>query len=230
MIDEYERIWTSQFDYTEGHVAHFYKVREEYNEGDTNPAKILYLLARCVKGSIRYNSSGKFNQSPDKRRNGTSPKTLKQNINAISYYLKGRTSFYSVDYRDVLDMVLPGDLVYMDPPYQGTSNVRDCRYISGINFEDFVESVEILNRKEVDFIISYDGCCGEKQYGKEIPKELGLRKVMLNAGLSSQSTLLGKKEITYEALYISQGLQKRCLQTQRISVINNNILYFNTKP
>lgn len=60
----------------------------------------------------------------------------------------------------------------------------------------------------VDFIISYDGCCGEKQYGKEIPKELGLRKVMLNAGLSSQSTLLGKKEITYEALYISQGLQK----------------------
>ena len=208
MIDEYERIWTSQFDYTEGHVAHFYKVREEYNEGDTNPAKILYLLARCVKGSIRYNSSGKFNQSPDKRRNGTSPKTLKQNINAISYYLKGRTSFYSVDYRDVLDMVLPGDLVYMDPPYQGTSNVRDCRYISGINFEDFVESVEILNRKEVDFIISYDGCCGEKQYGKEIPKELGLRKVMLNAGLSSQSTLLGKKEITYEALYISQGLQK----------------------
>ena len=104
--------------------------------------------------------------------------------------------------------VLPGDLVYMDPPYQGTSNVRDCRYISGINFEDFVESVEILNRKEVDFIISYDGCCGEKQYGKEIPKELGLRKVMLNAGLSSQSTLLGKKEITYEALYISQGLQK----------------------
>jgi hypothetical protein len=31
---------------------------------------------------------------------------------------------------------------------------------------------------------------------------------MLNAGFSSQSILLGKKETTYEALYISRGLQE----------------------
>lgn len=208
LYSEYEKVWIAQFNHSEGHVAHFYQIRNEYNDGDTAPAKMLYLLARCVKGSVRYGTNGKFNQSPDKRRNGTSPKTLRQNIEAISYYLKGRTAFFSLDYKDILDMTHKGDIVYMDPPYQGTSNARDSRYISGLDFEDFVKSIDKLNSRGVDFLISYDGTCGEKQYGREIPKELGLKKVLLNAGLSSQSLLLGKKETTFEALYISPGLQQ----------------------
>lgn len=208
LFKEYEKVWIDQFNHPEGHVAHFYQIRNEYNDGDTSPAKMLYLLARCVKGSVRYGTNGKFNQSPDKRRNGTSPKTLRYNIDAISYYLKGRTVFFSLDYKEILDMTHQGDIVYMDPPYQGTSNVRDCRYISGLDFDDFVNSIDKLNSRGVDFLISYDGMCGEKQYGRELPKELGLKKVLLNAGLSSQSLLLGKKETTFEALYISPGLQQ----------------------
>ena len=127
---------------------------------------------------------------------------------AISYYLKGKTCFMSNDYREVLDMVKKGDVVYMDPPYQGVSNVRDSRYFSGIDFDDFVDAVDALAKKEVDFLISYDGKCGDKQYGEDLPIELGLKKVLLKAGLSSQSLLLGKKEITYEALYVSKGLQQ----------------------
>lgn len=208
LYNEYSKVWSAQFEYPEGHVAHFYQIRDEYNNGDTTPAKMLYLLARCVKGSVRYGSNGKFNQSPDKRRNGTSPKNLKQNIDAISFYLKGRTAYFSLDYKDVLEMTQKGDIVYMDPPYQGTSNVRDCRYISGLNFDEFVRSIDKLNSRGVDFLISYDGMCGQKQYGHEIPKELGMKKVMLNAGLSSQSLLLGKKETTYESLYVSHGLKQ----------------------
>ena len=207
LYSEYKKVWSEQFVFPKGHVAHFYKIRDEYNNGDTNPVKMLYLIARCVKGSIRYGSNGKFNQSPDKRRNGTTPETLRNNIQAISYYLKNRVAFFSLDYKEILDLTQPGDVVYMDPPYQGTSNVRDCRYISGIDFNDFVGAIDSLNVKGVDFIISYDGKCGDKEYGKELPQELGLKKLMLNAGLSTQSTLLGKKEVTYEALYISKGLQ-----------------------
>lgn len=216
LYQEYERIWSEQFDYSDGHIAHFYKIRDDYNHGDTSPAKMLYLLARCVKGSVRYGSNGKFNQSPDKRRNGTTPNTLRQNLAAISYYLNGRASFFSLDYREILDMTQHGDIVYMDPPYQGTSNVRDSRYISGIDFDEFVEAIDRLNAKNVDFIISYDGVCGDRQYGKELPKELHLRKVLLNAGLSSQSTLLGKKETTFEALYISKGLQKETFRLPKV--------------
>ena len=208
LVRDYERVWNGQFSYDGGSVEHFYHVRDQFNAGDTSAANMLYLLARCVKGSVRYGANGQFNQSPDKRRNGTSPKTLSPNVHQISYYLKGRTEFTSQDYREVLRHCGPGDIVYMDPPYQGVSNVRDSRYFSGIDFDDFVNAIRELRERGVDFLISYDGMCGEKEYGRELPDELGLEKVLLNAGLSSQSLLLGKKEVTYEALYISPGLQE----------------------
>lgn len=208
LLTEYSNVWGEQFTFERGSVEHYYSVRDDFNNGYQSAANMLYLLARCVKGSVRYGSNGKFNQSPDKRRAGTSPKTLKPNIYAISYYLKGRTEFHSRDYRELLEMARPGDIVYMDPPYQGVSNVRDSRYLSGIDFGEFVEAIDRLNRRGVDFLISYDGKCGEKEYGAELPAELGLQKVLLKAGLSSQSILLGKKEVTYEALYISPRLQQ----------------------
>ena len=93
LVKEYTTIWNEQFTYEKGSVEHFYKVRNDFNNGNQSPANMLYLLARCVKGSVRYGSNGLFNQSPDKRRNGTSPKTLKPNVDAISYFLKGRTEF-----------------------------------------------------------------------------------------------------------------------------------------
>ena len=213
LVSDYSRVWSEQFSYEQGSVEHYYKVRRDFNAGDQSAANMLYLLARCVKGSVRYGSNGLFNQSPDKRRNGTSPKTLKQNVDAISYYLKGRTAFLSFDYREVLEMAGPGDIVYMDPPYQGVSNVRDNRYLAGIDFYEFVEAIDRLNRCGADFLISYDGKCGDKQYGEDLPEELGLRKVLLRAGLSSQSILLGKKEVTYESLYVSSGLQQYLPQT-----------------
>ena len=208
LIDDYTRVWSEQLTYQGGSVEHFYKVRDDFNKGNQSAANMLYLLARCVKGSVRYSSSGQFNQSPDKRRMGTNPKNLARNVFLISSYLKGKTEFSSVDYREVTRNARRGDVVYMDPPYQGVCSLRDNRYFSGIDFNDFVECVDDLNRRGIDFIISYDGTCGDKQYGIDLPKELGLRKIMLNAGLSSQSLLLGKKETTVEALYLSHHLRE----------------------
>ena len=208
LIDDYTRVWSEQLTYQGGSVEHFYKVRDDFNKGNQSAANMLYLLARCVKGSVRYSSSGQFNQSPDKRRMGTNPKNLARNVFLISSYLKDKTAFSSVDYREVTRNARRGDVVYMDPPYQGVCSLRDNRYFSGIDFNDFVECVDDLNRRDIDFIISYDGACGDKQYGIDLPEELGLRKIMLIAGLSSQSLLLGKKETTVEALYLSHRLRE----------------------
>lgn len=206
LIEDYSAVWNEQFLYGENHVQHFYDVRERFNKGDERPANMLYLLARCVKGAVRYGKTGNFNQSPDKRRHGTNPKTLEKNVYAISCLLNGKTIFSAVDYHDVLEMAKPGDLVYMDPPYQGVTNVRDNRYFAGVPFDEFAQAIEILNQKGVDYLISYDGACGGKEYGEELPKSLGCKKVMLNAGVSSQALLLGKKSITFEALYVSKEL------------------------
>ena len=207
LIDNYTKVWCEQLTFEGGSVEHFYKVREDFNKGNQCAANMLYLLARCVKGSVRYSSSGMFNQSPDKRRMGTNPKNLARNVYMISSLLKGKTEFMSNDYREVTKNAKSGDIVYMDPPYHGVCTSRDCRYFSGIDFNEFVDCVEDLNRRGIDFIISYDGTCGDKQYGQDLPAELGLKKVMLNAGLSSQSLLLGKKETTREALYLSRNLR-----------------------
>jgi len=205
IIEEYRHIWNGQFSHKD-HIQHFYEVRDSFNNESESPAKLLYLLARCVKGSVRYGKNGKFNQSPDKRRHGTNPDNIASNIYAISALLKGKSSFFSADYREILNKALPGDVVYMDPPYQGVSGEGDSRYLKGISFEEFAESLEILNKKGADYIISYDGSCGDRHYGKDLPESLGCKKIMLKAGLSAQSLLLGSKNITMEALYISKGL------------------------
>jgi len=206
LIAEYKKIWFEQFSYGDNHPQHFYAVREKFNSGMKTPASLLYLLARCVKGSVRYGRNGNFNQSPDKRRHGTNPQTLEKNLHAISALLKGKTKFLSGDYRSVFEMIRPGDLIYLDPPYQGVTNTRDKRYCSGISFEEFVEALKFLNDRKVNYLVSYDGLCGNKKYGKELPESLGCKKFLINAGASAQSTLLGKSNITYESLYVSRSL------------------------
>lgn len=202
---EYKKIWEEQF--TSDHIEHFYRIRENFNSGNRTAANMLYILARCVKGAVRYSSEGKFNQSPDKRRHGTKPETILKNCLLISNHLKGKTRFYSLDYREILSFTKPGDVVYMDPPYQGTSKIKDSRYLSGVSFEEFVESLYELNDRKIDFIVSYDGFCGSKLYGYSIPEDLECEHILLNAGRSSQATLLGRQEVTYESLYISKNLK-----------------------
>ena len=198
----YEHIWNEQH---KDSIEHYYQIREKFND-TKDPILFLYLLARCVKGAVRYNSDGLFNQSPDKRRHGTNPIKMRRNIYSISDLLKNRASFLSLDYREILEMAKPGDLVYMDPPYQGVCGDKDSRYFSGINHTQFVTELETLNKKGVSYIVSYDGKCGDKSYGNELPKDLELKHIHLNAGRSSQATLLGSNQITYESLYVTQDL------------------------
>lgn len=198
----YSELWNEQH---ENSVAHYFEVRSRFNE--TNDPKIfLYLLARCVKGSVRYNSQGLFNQSLDKRRKGTQPERMKKNIAGVSSLLQGRCKFTSLDYQEVLAQTQDSDFIYMDPPYQGVCGNRDSRYLSGIDFDDFVLAIKELNRRGRSFAISYDGKLGGKAFGKVLPSSLNLKRVEIEVGRSSQSTLLGREEVTVESLYLSPSL------------------------
>ena len=109
LFQEYSKVWNEQFLFCGGSIQHFYKIRDEFNNGDDSAAKLLYLIARCVKGSVRYGSNGKFNQSLDKRKNGTKPSTLLLRLYGISSLLKDKTNFSAVDYRKIFEMVKEGD-------------------------------------------------------------------------------------------------------------------------
>jgi DNA adenine methylase len=199
---QYEKLWRSQLD----DPRTFYdKARDEFNRSG-HPELFLYLLARCVKGAVRYNSHGQFNQSPDNRRKGMRPETMRLQVLGASLPLKGRTTTTSVDYRDVLEKATPEDLVYMDPPYQGVCGNRDTRYLESVQFCEFVEALDALNARDVRYLVSYDGRTGGKTYGSALPEDLNLTLIELHAGRSSQATLLGKDDVTTESLYLSPGL------------------------
>lgn len=218
----YRQLWSEQFTYEYGFVEHYYHVRESFNK--THDERLfLYLLARCVKGAVRYNSDGNFNQSPDKRRHGTQPETMQQNIFAFSRLLSQKAVFSGLDYREVLSQTKQSDLVYMDPPYQGVCGDRDSRYFAQIKFDDFVNALHELNHRRIPFLLSYDGKRGSRQFGSSLPDSLRLTRVELEAGRSAQSTLLGRSELTIESLYISQELSRHLEQTPPKSAVPEQI-------
>jgi len=208
----YKGLWQAQHPDS---LEHYYRVREDFNRTQ-DPRLLLYLLARCVKGAVRYNAEGLFNQSPDKRRHGTRPETMRKNILGVSSLLRGRSVVSSLDYRDVLANVGVDDVVYMDPPYQGVCGERDSRYYAGVMFDDFVEALTQLNRRRIRYVVSYDGRTGVKRFGKPMPKTLGLTLVELEAGPSTQATLLGRKAITVESLYLSAPLAEEVGASERM--------------
>jgi DNA adenine methylase len=202
---EYERLWDQQ----DGREREYYdEVRAEFNRTG-RPELLLYLLARCVKASIRYNANGEFNQSPDNRRKGARPWTMRRHIEGTARLLAGRTRLSACDYREVLAAATKADVVYMDPPYQGVCGDRDPRYIEGVPWAEFVTALDALNRRAVAYIVSYDGRTGDKRFGRALPSELRLRHVEVDAGRSSQATLLGVAARTFESLYLSPALLSR---------------------
>ncbi|SEC96498.1 DNA adenine methylase [Maribacter dokdonensis] len=205
LSDKYERLWQSQLG---NEKSFFIEQRAKFNE-TKEPHIFLYVLARCIKGAVRYNSEGVFNQSADNRRRGKRPENMRKDVYLLSSLLKNKVKFQSLDYSEIFKSCTPNDIVYMDPPYQGTSGTKDHRYLSGLKYEDFVKNLRYLNDNSISYLISYDGKTGDKTYGIDLPKDLNLHKIMIEAGRSTQSTLLGNKEITFESLYLSESLMQR---------------------
>ena len=63
-----------------------------------------------------------------------------------------------------------------------------------------------LNSRGLRYAISYDGRTGEKTYGEPLPRYLNLSLIELEAGRSTQATLLGRSDETVESLYLSPSL------------------------
>jgi len=210
LVHEYSELWHAQKSDPKG----FYSaVRDRFNEHHY-PADLLYLLSRAVKGAVRYNSMGHFNQSPDNRRLGTQPHILAKRISTISDALRGRTRITSIDYRAMPELYEQGQVWYMDPPYQGVSSTRDSRYSCTVTRSEFECFLGVLIDMRVPFVLSYDGQTGAKTYGPPLPSELGLHRIQLDAGRSTSATLLGRTERTTEVLYISPNLIGRAFHQE----------------
>ncbi|AWT13591.1 DNA adenine methylase [Stenotrophomonas maltophilia] len=200
---QYAQIWQGQ---ATASADYFNRVRERYN-AEKDPVDLLYLICRCVKNAVRFNGGGRFTQSHDKRRLGMAPDKMEAAIAGASTLLRGKTEFRKGDWTKTTADATPNDFVYMDPPYMGTSIGRDKRYHQQLLPDDLIVGLNALNSRSIRFALSYDGMTGEKEYGPELPSSLGMTRLLLHAGRSSQATLQGKSDQTIESLYLSGNLK-----------------------
>ena len=99
IIKKYYDIWNEQIGNEE---EYYYHIRTKFNE-TKSPEYLLFLLAKCVKAAVRYNTMGEFNQSPDKRRLGRNPQMMREDILRVSNLLKNKVELYATDYSNILD-------------------------------------------------------------------------------------------------------------------------------
>ena len=204
VAERYSDVWNGQLQSAEGY---FNTVRERYNS-NPNSIDLLYLICRCVKNAVRFNRHGRFTQSHDKRRLGMRPEKMSAQILAVSKLLKGKVELRKGDWLKTIEDSTSEDFVYMDPPYFGTSAGKDKRYFQQLDFDVLVDGIDLLQKKNVPFTLSYDGITGDREYSPELPEALNLTRILINAGRSSQSTLHGRIETTFESLYLPQYLAR----------------------
>lgn len=212
LADDYDSLWNEQ---REDPRSYYDAIRAKFN-ATKEPHLLLYLLARCVKAAVRYSKNGDFNQSPDNRRLGAVPNTMRRRLINTSRALT-QTVAISGNYADLLVNASTSSVVYMDPPYQGVSNVRDHRYMRGLERLEFEEHLREAVNAGVSFILSYDAVTESKEYGDAVSEDLGLMHLHVIAGRSSQATLQGINKVTVESIYISPALVDRLGGEDRIA-------------
>lgn len=209
LADQYEELWNQQTESGSEPLAFFNAVRERHNRGvDTNSADFLFILNRIVKGALRYNRAGEMNQGADGRRLGARPATVRKRLRETSAVMRGASPAH-LDWNAALESALPADIVYLDPPYQGTSTPRDARYISGLDVDAFEEGLSGLIEQGISAIISYDAIRGPALYGRPLSPALGLLPLDVVTGISAQGTLLGRRREAHETIYLTPALVDR---------------------
>lgn len=99
--------------------AYFYQIRA-MKPADMTPvaraSRFIYLLKTCFNGLYRCNKSNQFNTSYGRYKN---PKIVdKENLLAVSrYFQSSEIEIVCSDYKTVIDKAMPGDLIFLDPPY-----------------------------------------------------------------------------------------------------------------
>lgn len=204
LADWYERMW---IDSEDDPKEYFLAQRARFNE-TKEPAVLLYLLNRIVKGAVRYSRNGDFNQSADNRRRGAKPDTVRQRLIEVSATMQG-TEVHATSYESLLVNAGEFDVVYMDPPYQGVTDVADHRYFAGLRRLDYEVALREANANGLSYMVSYDAVREDNKYGEPLSADLGLTHLHLSAGQSAQATLIGEQEETLESLYLSPALVRR---------------------
>jgi len=138
----------------------YYKIREEFNncsieKSVRQAARFIYLNKCGYNGLFRVNKSNKFNVPYGKTKSDSHLDF--DNLTRCSRALAS-TTLMSVGYDYILDIVLPGDFVYMDPPYlkeDGNSFIGyNVNQFDAKSHKELAERCYELDERGVKFAVS----------------------------------------------------------------------------
>jgi DNA adenine methylase len=146
------------FNSANNNLNNYYALREEFNT-TTNlrlkAALFLYLNRHGYNGLCRYNAGGKYNVPFGKHHKPYFP--YKE---MIAFHHKAQNAiFQHADFQTTLQLAMPGDVVYCDPPYIPLSSTANFTQYSAKGFslveqEILAKQAEQLASKGVYVIIS----------------------------------------------------------------------------
>jgi DNA adenine methylase len=125
---------------------------------ETRALRFLYLNRNCFNGIYRTNSQGQFNVPMGSKLGAY---FSKDDLFECSRLLQ-ETILITGDFAKTVDLVKPGDFVYLDPPYA----VRSRRIFKEYGRKPFdtndiprlSESLGVIVKRHADFLVSYADC------------------------------------------------------------------------
>ena len=132
----------------------YYDVRDQFNAGDGDSLKLLFLNRCCYNGLMRFNAQGKFNvpfgHKPERFRRPYITKIVNQ-VSKFRQILRNKEwTFHARDWRETMAQASPEDFVYLDPPYIG----RHTDYYNNWTDADAVELAKVSSKLECGFGLS----------------------------------------------------------------------------
>jgi DNA adenine methylase len=113
----------------------------------------------CFNGLYRTNLQGKFNVPFGRDRTGHLPGP--EHLRLCARMLTS-AEILSCDYKAVVEQAMPGDFVYLDPPYVTDSrrvfNEYNSASFSAQDVKALRGKLEEMHSRGVDFLVSYTAC------------------------------------------------------------------------
>lgn len=183
----------------ENNEEYFYAMRdidrdkEVYNSLSKieKASRLIYLNKTCFNGLFRVNSAGEFNTPFGNYKN---PNIVNEPIlKAVGKYLKTNDiAFHSADFSDVLAKLKKGSFVYLDPPYDPTSDTASFTGYNkgGFNRDEQIrlkECCDELDKRDIKFMLSNSST----QFIRELYKGYNISFVKAKRAINSNANKRG---------------------------------------
>ncbi|KFJ43532.1 Dam family site-specific DNA-(adenine-N6)-methyltransferase [Francisella philomiragia] len=158
------------------------KIKDSYNN-NPNGADFLFLSRSCYGGVIRFRKQDGVMSTPCGAHTPMSPDSFNKRVD-IWHKRISNTSFYNMDYLDIMSMAKKGDLIYCDPPYSFSQAI--LYGAQNFSLEVLLEKIAECKNKGIYVALSIDG---SKKSGNficdiKIPTGLFEREISVNCGKS----------------------------------------------